>query len=242
LGSRFVEQCTLCAVYYVEMTVESAGLSRIDRQDRLVARVAEELRARILSGDIAPGSRLLQNDIAAALGVSRTPLREALQILERDRLVEIQSNNRAVVSTLGDSEIRQLLDVREMLDGLAARLLATRAVSSAEITNEQSDLVERLVRSSRPLNPSNFLTAHVAFHSNLYVASGNAWLSEHVGLVQISAQMLYAKLLSKPDRIKVSADEHGDILAAIRSGDPDKAEDVARAHVRNTKKAWTAAQ
>src|SRR5688572_27325927 len=105
---------------------------RLTPQSRLVDEVATRLRQLILTHQLPPGSKLLQSDLAERFGVSRTPLREAIRLLEYDGLVKVSNGNRTVeVVTLSGDDFMQLYQVREVIDGLAARLLARRGLTPA---------------------------------------------------------------------------------------------------------------
>src|ERR1700704_527143 len=95
-----------------------AKLQALDRV-RLVDRIIEQLRDMILDGSLPPGTRLVQEKLAADLAVSRTPLREALRVLEQDGLVSLSaSSSAAVVIELDEHDVRELYEIREVLDGL----------------------------------------------------------------------------------------------------------------------------
>src|SRR5579862_4729146 len=100
---------------------------------RLVDDVTDRLRSMIIDGTLAPGTTLLQIDLAERLGVSRTPLREAFRILEYEGFVRIANGNKTLeVVDLSDDDIIELYQFREVIDGLAARLAAKRGISDAD--------------------------------------------------------------------------------------------------------------
>src|SRR5215212_4073666 len=113
---------------------ENGGL-RLGEMRRvpLVQQIAEQLRALIIDGTIPPGTPLLQEKVAAELGVSRTPLREAFRILEQDGLVRVSRTTGTVeVIQLTPLDAAQLYQLREVIDGLAARLAASRHLEQAQ--------------------------------------------------------------------------------------------------------------
>src|ERR1700728_4434439 len=104
---------------------KSKGLRKDSSPGRMVDRITEDLRELILDNKIPPGGVLIQTEWAEKLQVSRTPLREAFRILEQDGLVQVSNGNRTIqVVRFSDGELRDLYQVREVIDGLAARLLA----------------------------------------------------------------------------------------------------------------------
>jgi GntR family transcriptional regulator of vanillate catabolism len=204
----------------------------------LVTQIAERLRALIIDGTIPPGMPLHQAKVASQLGVSRTPLREALRILEQDGFVRIASATGTVeVVRLTAEDAVQLYELREVIDGLAARLAARRSLT-AEAERELRQLVEQILRSVRPLDSRSFLQAHNAFHLAIMAASGNTWMSRVESIVRVSSHMLYSILQTGPERLLASADEHVAILDAIARGDEEGAEYLAREHIRRARAFW----
>jgi GntR family transcriptional regulator of vanillate catabolism len=199
----------------------------------------------ILSHKIPAGSRLVQTELADRLGVSRTPLREAIRILEQDGLLRVSNGNHTVevVSFTGD-DLVELYEIREVIDGLAARLLARRGLS-AEVEKELSDCLQRMSRSVLPLKGEAFFTAHTGFHSAILVHCGNTRLHSELQLVRMTAASLRDEF---PRQVRVGkrsahdarsyADlaiaEHQAVYDAIRCGDEDRAEKVARHHIRHS--------
>lgn len=209
------------------------------KAERLVDQVVEHIRMPILSGEIKPGESLKQEELAGRLGVSRTPLREAFRILERDGLVEPGTRRNTVrVVELGIDDIIDLYHVRGALDSVAARLAAERW-PAAEVTALARHVTE-MSNSLRPFDTSRFVDAHVAFHLGIVAASGNKTLRQLELIYRISAQMLYRRMATNVERMERSNEEHRQILTAIADGDPDTAEKAARHHIDGAIKAWAA--
>src|SRR5207302_9523151 len=117
---------------------------------RLVDDVVKVLREKIIRGELPAGTQLLQIDLANQLGVSRTPLREAFRILENDGYLKTSNNNRTVeVVTFTAAEMRDMYEIREVIDGLAARLAAARGLS-AGAEAEARRLLAEMARTSKP--------------------------------------------------------------------------------------------
>jgi DNA-binding GntR family transcriptional regulator len=214
-----------------------SGVTPIDRSSRLVHHVTERLRDMILDGSVAPGTELRQERLAAELGVSRTPLREAFHELERDGLVDSINNNRSVVVELDDRNVRELLEIREVVDGLAARLAAERPRDAPRIA-ELREAAERLEEASTAMDMGAFLSNHLRFHTAVFAASANARLDTFLPTVRISSQMWYSRLGSRPNRVEESAHEHRAIVEAIVEGDAASAERLAREHIRASLTTW----
>jgi len=218
---------------------------RIDERSRLVDHVTYALREMILTHKIQAGSRLLQTELAERLGVSRTPLREAIRMLEQDGLVRISNGNRTVevVSFTGD-DLRDLYEIREVIDGLAARLLASRGMSH-DAEHEIREHLDTMAANLRPLKGEPFLTAHIGFHVGVVLHCGNARLRNELQVVRMTAASLRDEF---PRRVRPSAwnteaqaeaaaarsiGEHTAVYDAIRDRDGKLAEDLAREHIRN---------
>jgi GntR family transcriptional regulator of vanillate catabolism len=209
----------------------------------LVDGLTQELRELILEHQIAPGTVLLQKEWSEKLEVSRTPLREAFRILEQDGLVQVSNGNRTVrVVNFAGPELRDLLEVREVVDGLAARLLATRGMS-ADVERTLVEHLEAMEDSSDPFQSARWLAAHLAFHLHIAESCGNSRMSQQLGLIKITSFALHSYLSSlqaADDELErflnVAARHHRTIYDAIRSGNGDLAEMAASQYIRSTMK------
>lgn len=192
----------------------------------------EELRRRILTGDIEQGSVLSQSKLAQEIGVSTTPLREALRRLAAEGMVELKSHSDAKVASLTAEEARDLYVIRENLDPLAAGL-AAESRTPADIANIQAAL-EQL----KPLHDAADLTAmivHREFHRAIYTASHNPLL---IGILEglwdkadrYRQIGLKSQKDSEKDRVRVR-EEHIEIADAVIQGDRTRAREVMQRHV-----------
>ncbi len=190
--------------------------------------VYEELSRRILEGTIEPGSTVNQEALAGALGVSITPLREALRRLEADRLVIVEAHRTLTVAPLSASEVRELYAVRLQLDPFAAG----RAAAGA--SGEELDRIDALSIREGEGTMRGRLRANRQFHRAIYWASGNATLANL--LDQLWDQTDRYRLLALQDeRHERTAElEHRQIAAAIRDRDSSLVTRLMRAHVRAT--------
>ncbi|MGW4487181.1 GntR family transcriptional regulator [Amycolatopsis sp. NPDC004368] len=196
------------------------------------AYVYEELRRRILAGELIPGQSISQEQLAAELGVSTTPLREALRRLDAEGLVTIDAHRDARVSRLNAEEARSLFEVRERLDPLATKLAATRR------TDADIAAIEAALKDLEPLSTSTgfeSLLVHRAFHRSIYTASHNPLLMTLLeGLWDKADRYRLIGLQSKPDspqdqeRVRR---EHIEIARAVIAGDARTAERTMKKHV-----------
>ena len=215
--------------------VGRSGRSRNTRSDEVYA----GLRRDILRGVIRPNDRLIETDIAERLGVSRTPVREALQRLAADGLI-VSSRRAWSVYQHSLAEIRQLYEARAALEGYAARLAATRR-SDAELERLTSryrksvEAIEQLDRESADPETiqREIVNVNDVFHDDVSRSAGNPWILE---LIQRSRSVYFnyemARLYSREELLEAFSD-HDRILDAIREGDADRAEQIARKHVED---------
>lgn len=216
---------------------------------RLVDDVVRVLREKIVRGELPAGTQLLQSDLASQLGVSRTPLREAFRILENDGYLKTSNNNRTVeVVTFTAAEMREMYEIREVIDGLAARLTASRELSP-ETEVEARRLLAEMAGTSKPHDPLRRVEAHTAFHSFFLEHSGNGRLSALVPLIRVSSAALLLPFIDNPEGVQLMVDgkptthkqlldesqhSHEAILEAVIAGRASKAETAARQHIRRT--------
>ncbi|WP_063129744.1 GntR family transcriptional regulator [Nocardia fusca] len=223
-------------------------LEMLDRTPRLVDEVVAHLRDRIIEGVLSPGTRLAQVSLAAQLGVSRTPLREALRVLESEGLLRHCDNQRVEVVEIGAEDLREMYELREVIDGLAARLAARKGVSSAD-ERRANELLDQMGTSAEPYDPVLRSRSHSQFHELIATASGNSKVQSFCPLIRTSTAALYlpmnrergaANLLaaqptkSYKDILDEAQVQHSEILEAIVARDPETAEAAARRHIRRT--------
>ena len=203
------------------------------RRRRLVDDATQTLRDAILDGRFTAGARLRQTDLADQLAISRTPVREALGRLQHEGLVELLPGGGVRVAVLALEEAAELYDLREVLDGLAARLAAQRAAPASFARLEKS--LDRMAQCLARNDANQWFGAHVAFHEEIFRASGNARLLALAPLVRLSIQRFHPVLLRTPHRLADADREHRGIHAAIVAGDGERAELLARAHIAGAK-------
>ena len=200
----------------------------------VVDQVYAAIRERILSGAIERGGRVHQEDIAAELGVSRTPVREALRRLAAEGLIEMRTNRGARVADLSEADMRQPYEARLVVEPGAARLAAQRGL------REPQQRMRRAVAAQRKAIPDverSFL-ANREFHIALVEASGNPFLLqfiEHLWVARIG-EAIYEHQAETPGQMRQDADEHEQILEAIAAGDARAAETLTRRHIADALK------
>lgn len=194
-----------------------------------VDRVYAALRARIVDGDFPRGARLRQEALADELGVSRTPLREALRRLAAEGLVEFHPNRGAQVAEISDDDVRSAYEARIVVEPGAARLAAIRRPAAELAAMRQAIDDERTSRDRR----SAYLASR-AFHLALVRASENEHLIRSAEALWVPgvAEAIYEKQAGAADLVETDVVEHERIAAAVEAGDTDLAEALARGHIR----------
>jgi DNA-binding GntR family transcriptional regulator len=203
------------------------------KRRRLVDDAAHTLRQAILSGRLAAGARLRQTDLAAQLRISRTPIREALVRLQQEGLVGLLPGGGVRVAMLDLDEALELYDLREVLDGLAARL-AARSRGPAALARLEKAL-GRMEQCVERGEANAWFPAHVAFHDEIFRAAGHARLQALASVVRLSIRHFHPLLLVTPNRLADAYREHRAIFDAVAVQDAGAAERLAREHIANAK-------
>jgi DNA-binding GntR family transcriptional regulator len=214
------------------------SLNKVGEEARpvsIVAKVTEELRRGIKSGRFAPGQRLIEADLTRMLAVSRGPLREAMARLAGDGLVRIEPNRGVTVRALTRDEVRSIAAIREVLEGLAARLAAERIDAPgqrAEFRKAWSQMCSGPARS----NPGDYVDANERFHSTIMRIGGNVPLAQL--LEQLRTPLYRFQFRSRFTTVNLERghEDHTAIAEAILAADPDAAERAMRRHLRDSTK------
>ncbi|MDQ7858453.1 MAG: GntR family transcriptional regulator [Armatimonadota bacterium] len=188
------------------------------------------LRDAILRGTLRPGTRLVEAKLARRLGISRTPIREALHKLELEGLVRPAGRRGMAVADVNLDDVREIMDLREVLESHAAGLAAVRATPDALRVMEDS-----LARAGRCLaagDASGLLRWNTQFHDAVIASSGSRRLGEIAGRLRGYVVELRLVTLRAPGLPARSHQEHVAILAAIRRRRREVAETLMRAHIR----------
>lgn len=193
--------------------------------------VLEAIREAIKNGTLQPRERLMEIQLADDLGVSRTPVREALRKLEQEGFIVMVPRKGAYVSDLSMKDVADVFEIRAALDGLAGGLAAER------ITEEELDLMERmLVEKGEAINQNDIdklVEADTRFHEAMYMASRNERLSNIISNLREQIQRFRLTSLSVPGRREDSLKEHRQILEAIQARDIQLARQLAQEHIEN---------
>jgi len=182
--------------------------------------------AAIDDGTYKPGGRLVENELAERFGVSRTPVREALQRLETQSLLA-RDGRSLIVASLDHNQMAELYIVRSDLAGLAAALAAKHA------TREEVRLLQDMVEADNALlaDPVALARANRRFHKQIHLASHNRYLVQQLDLVYRTMALMATTSLAAHGRSKEAQSEHAKIVAAIAAQDEAAASNALRAHI-----------
>jgi DNA-binding GntR family transcriptional regulator len=208
-----------------------ASLQRIDFAPDLTDQVYQRLLDAIVRGELAPGARLTQEELAAKLDVSRQPVLQALRLLKKDGVVVEAGRRGTVVAPLDPELIARIYQVRSVLDGLAARE-AARAGRKLD-----PSLIDRGRKAMASDRIAAMIEADIAFHDAVYAASGNPLIGESAGRHWHHIRRVIGAALQTAAVRTPVWDEHQAILEAINAGDADQAERLARRHCEDAGRA-----
>jgi DNA-binding GntR family transcriptional regulator len=204
------------------------GVLEAPRFRLLSQQIAFTLRRAILHGRYRPGERLVEAEVAAALDVSRAPVRDALRQLVSEGLASAYPHRGAVVTLVSEDMVHDVFEVRARLEGLAARLAATRV--TADELGRLEALIGAMEQSASSNEPGPQVEQDLEFHRTVLAASGRPVLLAAMEATSGKAGLLIS-ITRREAPLNVVPGIHRPILEALRRGDPDLAEAAARAHV-----------
>lgn len=198
----------------------------------LAQRVADVLRDRIVKGAYPPGSRLVERTISAELDLSRTPVREALKLLQADGLIGISRNKGAQVLQFGPQEALFLFEVIAALESLAAEQLA-QTITPARLAQIE-ELHARMLSHKRAGDLTSYFDANSEIHDLIVRTCGNPLIQEtHARLIARARRGRFLAIM-QPDRLEEALSEHEGLMEALRHRDPEHAARVWRTHLLHT--------
>lgn len=209
--------------------MENNDHSMADRSKGLRSRVFRELEQNIIAGKYCPGMALNEKQLCQELGVSRTPLREALSQLELEGLVESTPNKGAIVLGISSQDIDDIYTIKLELEGLAAKLAAER-ITPEELT-EMEETISMTEFYMGKGDVAKVVELDSRFHDIVCKAGKNRPLRDMMSNYHNFAKLARHKSLNKPERISLMLIEHQNIMQAIAVGDGDLARSLAVEHI-----------
>jgi DNA-binding GntR family transcriptional regulator len=192
------------------------------------------IRAAIQAGELKPGERLREMELAESIGLSRTPVREALARLESEGLVTHDASRGIMVAELDYSMVTELYYMREVLEGTAARLTARHA-SEVEISILE-DLCRQYEEAGRTGDEAMLAASNRRFHDTLYRCSHNRYLVNMLTVLHDALSLLGSTTLRSKERAQETLKEHRAVVDAVKARDADAAEAALRNHIRAAQK------
>ncbi|WP_175639400.1 GntR family transcriptional regulator [Metabacillus schmidteae] len=198
----------------------------------ITAQVSNAIRDAIVNGEYEPGQKLSEITLSEYYQVSRTPIREALKQLEREGLVEIIPRVGTCVAKPTEKELKELFRVKEVLEGLAAGLLAENR--NRDIINHLQSTINGMEKAIQESNNKLYVHANTTFHQAILTGADNSKLSYLLNLLlnQIPYNRYVYLTIENPKRLENSLNEHKAILSAIEKGNREQAERAMRDHVK----------
>ncbi len=201
----------------------------LSRHKPLRELVYEEIKNKILRGDIPPGTRMMEEEIAENIGVSRTPIREAIRQLEKEGLVTLKPRKGAYVSDIIKKDMIEILEVRENMEGLAAAFAAERM--TPEAIRELEVVSEKFKVAVMQGNTEDMIKYDTDFHHKVVQGANNKILTKMVE--QLQEMVLRFRYLHYDNfkRAELMIEEHKEILEALKSRNVEAASNAAFIHI-----------
>lgn len=195
--------------------------------------VYDELKMKIMMGVISPGTRMMEVELAEEMGVSRTPVREAIRKLEKEGMISIEPRRGAYASSLSNQDMVDILEVRQTMEGLAADLATVRFTEDQK--KELLEVSEAFNQAVASGDMEQMIALDTLFHHLIVEGTGNKLLAVMVS--QLQDMVLRFRYLYYDDfrRAEKMPEEHKEILDAIFDGDPNKAKEAADNHINGLK-------
>jgi DNA-binding GntR family transcriptional regulator len=198
-------------------------------QPNLVEQVRDALLDEIASGHLSPGERIIQEQIAQALGVSRQPVQQALLLLRNQGMLRDAPGRGLIVAPLDPDHVKHIYEMRAAIEGLACRLAAAQG---ADLAHKQgAALIEAGRKAVASGSVPKMIAADIRFHEFLYQLSGNPLIAPAMAAHLTYTQRVMGEVLVRDQKPRDIWDQHAAILEAITTGNTEAAEYLARQHV-----------
>jgi DNA-binding GntR family transcriptional regulator len=198
-------------------------------QPKLVELVQDAIIAEIASGKLPPGARIIQEQIAQELGVSRQPVQQALLVLRNLGVLREAPGRGLQVAPLDLDHVRDMYDMRAVIEGLAFRKAAERNAKRA--SSEGRSYIQDGREAVANGDVARMIEADMAFHSFIYELSGNPMVAPTMDTHWTNTQRVMGEVLMRDERPRDIWDQHEALLQAVMAGDGKEAERLARAHI-----------
>ncbi|MEY2735890.1 MAG: putative HTH-type transcriptional regulator YdfH [Pseudomonadota bacterium] len=204
-------------------------MKAIAQVPNLVEQVRDALLSEIASGQLKPGERIIQEQIAQALGVSRQPVQQALLLLRNQGVLRDAGGRGLIVTPLNPDRVEHVYQIRAAIEGMACRLAAENQAERAR--KQGTALIEAGRKAVASGSVPKMIAADIRFHEFLYELAGNPLIGPAMDTHLTYTQRAMGEVLVKDQSPRDIWDQHAAILEAIATGDPDAAEKLAREHL-----------
>lgn len=198
-------------------------------QPNLAEQVRQAIVSEIASGKLKPGERIIQEQIAQELGVSRQPVQQALLLLKNQGVLRDAAGRGLLVTSLDPTQVRQMYDIRAVIEGLAFRKAAennperAKKLGPALIQNGRKSVKSGLV--------AQMIVADIKFHDFIYAMSDNPFIAPAMQVQWTNTQRVMGEVLMRDETPRDIWDQHEALLKAVMAGDGEAAEALARQHI-----------
>lgn len=206
---------------------------KIERPKSLTGLVVDELRARILDGRLGLGSALSENALAAELGMSKTPVREALLQLKTERLVEVLPQRGTYVFRIAAEQVALITELREVLEITALALAMQRR--GGELAAELARITAEMGEALREDDSARYRNLDGQFHQAIIDLCGNSYFAEAYSQIGFRIQALRSRLSNEARLNRLSIKEHREMVKLVKAGDVPAVQALMRAHIEQTK-------
>ena len=205
---------------------------KIEGYELLSQKVYRVLKTEIVKGFLEPGTKLLENKIAEEMHVSRTPVREAMQKLVAEGFVKTTPNQTLIVTEVSLEDVKDVLQIREVLEGLAARI-AAKKITRQEI-DELKEIVTKMGLYVTKKDLTSYCKVDDEFHNLILNVCGNKWIIQIRDNLGSFIYRFRIKSLSVPGRLRCSLEEHQKIMESLQKHNSEEADKLSQIHMENT--------
>jgi DNA-binding GntR family transcriptional regulator len=211
-------------------------MKQLERPQSLMALAVDALRRAIVSGDLGLGEQLSEGALARMLGISKTPVREALQQLRHEGLVRIIPQTGSFVFTMSAHEVLELCELRLTLEEAALRFAIER--NRAPFLNALKRIVTDMEQAQRQGDTRAYLAFDTEYHAQFFEFCGNSYMADAYSRIVGKVAALRTHLAARPSHTKKSMIEHRSIVQAIEGGEDGTLRDILHRHIGRTKKSY----
>ena len=204
-------------------------MKALTTQPNLVDQVRDAVLDEITSGQLAPGGRIIQEQIAQALGVSRQPVQQALLLLRNQGVLQDAPGRGLIIAPLDPEHVRNMYDMRAVIEGMACRRAAQ--TNSERAAKQGPALLEAGRKAVASGSVAKMIAADIGFHEFLYLLSGNPLVGPALATHLIYTQRVMGEVLLRDETPRDIWDQHAQILDAICRQDAELAESLVRQHI-----------